>query len=237
MPWFLQQHNCRVDLKEGVLHIATEQVPLQQPRTSKPTCCRSTPITLPLNSEVIVPAKVETQWTRWAVFQCGGTETVLTHRGILVGRILVYLERGDIPVWMINPVPAATAYSERNSTCYLLCRQLWNQSKVMWVYLILCQPMWGCCMREQHPNPTSFHPKDNSCIPSYLTMPIFSPRGRKIWDKLSPSSTTSMLAMHSHWGKHQEDYYLPSEKKPRRLMEVWHNKNRTTVLGPLPWCS
>ena len=27
---FLQQHECRVDLKDGILHIGTEQVPLQQ---------------------------------------------------------------------------------------------------------------------------------------------------------------------------------------------------------------
>ena len=37
---FLQQHDCRVNLKEGVLHIGTEQVPLEQPRVTKPTCCR-----------------------------------------------------------------------------------------------------------------------------------------------------------------------------------------------------
>ena len=28
---FLQQHDCQVDLKEGVLHIGDEEVPLQQP--------------------------------------------------------------------------------------------------------------------------------------------------------------------------------------------------------------
>ena len=102
---FLQQHDCRVDLKEGVLHIGTEQVPLQQPRVTKPTYCRcytTTPITIPPSSEMIVPTKVEAEWIRWAVLQPEETETTLTHRGILVGRTLVDLQRGNIPVRLMN---------------------------------------------------------------------------------------------------------------------------------------
>ena len=102
---FLQQHNCRVDLKEGVLHIGTEQVPLQQPRVTKPTCCRcytTTPITIPPTSEMIVPTKAEAEWIRWAVLQPEETETTLAHRGILVGRTLVDLQRGNIPVRLMN---------------------------------------------------------------------------------------------------------------------------------------
>ena len=59
---FLQQHDCQVDLKEGVLHIGDEEVPLQQPRATEPTCYRcysTTSVTIPPNSEMIVPAKVE----------------------------------------------------------------------------------------------------------------------------------------------------------------------------------
>ena len=58
---FLQQHNCQVDLKEGVLHTGNEEVPLQQPRVTEPHCCRcytTNSITIPPNSEMIVPATV-----------------------------------------------------------------------------------------------------------------------------------------------------------------------------------
>ena len=105
---FLQQHNCQVDLKEGVLHIGNEEVPLQQPRATEPICCRcytTTSVTISPVSKMIVPASVEGEWrknSKWAVLQPEGAEMTLNQQGVLIGKTLVDLQRGDIPVRMMN---------------------------------------------------------------------------------------------------------------------------------------
>ena len=82
----------------GYYTLQLNKSPLQQPRVIN-TC---TPITIPPNSEMIVPARVQTEWSRWAVLQPDETETLFTHRGTLVGRTLVNLMRGVIPMWTMN---------------------------------------------------------------------------------------------------------------------------------------
>lgn len=101
---FLQLHNCQVNLKEGVLHIGNEEVSLQQPQVIEPICCRcytTSSITIPPNSEMIVQAKMQGEWrksSKWAVLQAVESEITLAHQGVLVGKTLVNLQRGDVPV-------------------------------------------------------------------------------------------------------------------------------------------
>ena len=105
---FLQQHNCQVDLKKGVLHIGNEEVPLQQSQATETACCRcytATPVTIPPNSEMVVRAKVEGEWrkcSKWAMLQPDDNEATLTSRGVLVGKTLVDLQTRDVPVRMVN---------------------------------------------------------------------------------------------------------------------------------------
>lgn len=105
---FLQQHNCQVDLKKGILHIGNEEVPLQQSRVTEPTCCRcytTSSINIPPNSEMIVPAKVGGELrktTKWAVLQPEKPENMLVNRGVLVGKTFVDLQREEVPVRMMN---------------------------------------------------------------------------------------------------------------------------------------
>ena len=122
---FLQQHNCQVDLKEGVLHIGNEEVPLQQPRATEPICCRcytTTSVTISPVSKMIVPASVEGEWrknSKWAVLQPEGAEMTLNQQGVLIGKTLVDLQRGDIPVRMMNlsQQPQHIQQGTRLATC------------------------------------------------------------------------------------------------------------------------
>ena len=104
---FLQCHDCQVNLKEGVLHIGNEEVPLQKPSISEPACyrcCAKTSVTIPPLSEIIVPACVDGEWkadsSRWAILQ--PEKAILPRTGVLIGKTLVDLQRGDIPVRMLN---------------------------------------------------------------------------------------------------------------------------------------
>ena len=60
---FLQKHECLVDLKRKILQVRNEEIPLIKGRRSTiPSCCRvvsQTAVTLPPQSEVVIPAKVQ----------------------------------------------------------------------------------------------------------------------------------------------------------------------------------
>ena len=102
----LKCNDCQVNLKEGELHIGNEEVPLQQPQVSEPSCCRccaSATIMLPPYSESIVQAKVEGDWTttgKWVMLQAD--KSTLARNGVLVGKTLVDLQKQVIPVRLLN---------------------------------------------------------------------------------------------------------------------------------------
>ena len=59
---FLQKYECLVDLKNKILQIGNEEVLLIKGRRPDPTCCRvvsEMAVTLPPQSEVVIPAKVQ----------------------------------------------------------------------------------------------------------------------------------------------------------------------------------
>ena len=93
---FLQSHSCLVDLKEGILRIGEEEVPLHTPQVSEPNCyrcCTKSSVTLPPRSETVIPARVEGEWMqdgRGAILQ---PETkVFSQNGVMVGKTLVDLQ-------------------------------------------------------------------------------------------------------------------------------------------------
>ena len=67
--------SCQVNLKEGVLQIGKEEVPLSTPQVLEPNCyrcCAESSMMLPPKSETLVPARVEGEWKRdskWALLQ------------------------------------------------------------------------------------------------------------------------------------------------------------------------
>ena len=60
---FLQKHECLVDLKRKILQVRNKEILLIKGRRSTiPSCCRvvsETAVTLPPQSEVVIPAKVQ----------------------------------------------------------------------------------------------------------------------------------------------------------------------------------
>ena len=85
---FLQSHGCLVNLKEGVLQIREEEVPLHTPQVSEPSCyrcCVEFSVTLPPKSETLVLAWVKGEWkqdSRWAVLQ--PEKAVFSQTGVMV---------------------------------------------------------------------------------------------------------------------------------------------------------
>ena len=103
---FLEHHGCQVDLKQGILLIAEEEVPLQQPRKdAEPSCCRviaQDTVNLSPRSETIVPACLVDfkGGTRWGVLSPGPEQCCLDD--LLIGKTLVDLEQERVPVRVLN---------------------------------------------------------------------------------------------------------------------------------------
>ena len=103
---FLQAHSCLVNLKEGILQIGEEEVPLHTPQVSELSCyrcCAKSSVTLPPHSETLVPGQVEGVWKqdgRWAVLQ--PEQTVFAQTGVMVGKTLVDLQGEHVPVRLLN---------------------------------------------------------------------------------------------------------------------------------------
>ena len=103
---FLPAHGCQVNLKEGVLQIGEEAVPLSTPQVLEPSCyccCAESSVTLPPKSETLVPARVEGEWkldSKWALLQ--PEKTVFSQTSVTVGKTLVDLQGEQVPVRLLN---------------------------------------------------------------------------------------------------------------------------------------
>ena len=99
------KHDCRVDLRDGVLHIKEEEIPLLRPgELWPPTCCRVVSggcVTVPPNSELLVPGTVVdvSGDFRWGLLepiqQCQVAD-------LAVGKTLVELHHPTVPVRVLN---------------------------------------------------------------------------------------------------------------------------------------
>ena len=102
---YLQQHSCQVDLGEGILHVAGEEVPLHRPQIPRPVCqqCNAkNSVTIPSLSETIVPGQVHGDLSscRWVLLEPGTIS--LSHTGVLVGKTLLDMQRDEVPVRLMN---------------------------------------------------------------------------------------------------------------------------------------
>ena len=103
---FLQKYECLVDLKKKILQIGNEEVPLVKGRRpSTPTCCRvvsETAVTLPPQSEVVIPAKVQESNPKfsWGIIQSDSSARL--NQPVLVCRALVDVEHPTVPVRVMN---------------------------------------------------------------------------------------------------------------------------------------
>ena len=105
---FLVSHGCQVDLKDGILYLGQEEIPLTQPNpdvVGQLQCYRTivaSSVSLPPHSETIVPARVEGLRgpERWGVLEGVGHDG--RDVGMLVGRTLVDLRQQEVPVRMMN---------------------------------------------------------------------------------------------------------------------------------------
>ncbi len=102
---FLEKHNSTVDLKEGVLHLCGEEVPLQIPgQQTIPTCCRVVSagcVTLPTHSESVIAATLAGAPVdvKWGVMEPTRQFPVAD---LLVAKTLVTLKNARVPVRVLN---------------------------------------------------------------------------------------------------------------------------------------
>ncbi len=103
---FLQAHGCQVDVRDGVLHVGGEEVPLGKPSTTPTrTCCRIVAqgsITVPPFSEAIISAKLldTPDGGKWGIVE---PDRHAVHAvSLLVGKTLVDVRKAGIPVRVLN---------------------------------------------------------------------------------------------------------------------------------------
>ena len=110
---FLERHGCQVDLKRGILLIAEEEVPLQQPRKdTEPSSCRviaQDTVNLSPRSETIVPACLVDfkSGTRWGVLSPGPEQCCLDD--LLIGKTLLDFEQERVPGRDLETSPSHVA--------------------------------------------------------------------------------------------------------------------------------
>jgi hypothetical protein len=101
---FLEKYGCHVCLKDRILVIGNQQIPLTCSSPDIPRCCRviaKESCTVEPWTEAIVPGQVISRGqSRWGVL---GDNTSRIEFGLLVGRCLIDLEKDTVPVRVLNP--------------------------------------------------------------------------------------------------------------------------------------
>ena len=105
---FLTPHQCVVDLKNNMLTVGREQVPLRMPRQiTVPTCCKVTLedcVNLPPFSETVTCASIQHRPSSmvWGILEPSEDVQSKTLDGLLVGRALVDTGAERVPVRLLN---------------------------------------------------------------------------------------------------------------------------------------
>jgi predicted aspartyl protease len=105
----LEPLGCVVNLKDSILLIGDEEVPLQRidSRHSSPPCYRAVldeTVNLPPHSESLVPVKIEglqSTKDKWGILEPSG-DGFRGVTGVVTGRTLVDLEQPSVPVRVLN---------------------------------------------------------------------------------------------------------------------------------------
>lgn len=105
---FLVSHESQVDLKDNILYIGEEEVPLTRPGVmlSQPQCYRAftaETVSVALYFEAVLSTQVMGLGgnERWGIVEATGGDGQ-TVEGVLVGRTLVDLQRPEVPVRVMN---------------------------------------------------------------------------------------------------------------------------------------
>ena len=103
---FLALHECLVNLREDVLYIGDEEVPLVKSRSSPDSHCYKTvlvkSVSIPPRTEMVVSARIEglVGNERWGLVE--PVATLRRQEPLLVGRTLVDLQHSEVPVRLMN---------------------------------------------------------------------------------------------------------------------------------------
>ena len=100
---FLRKHEGLLNLKDDVLQLGTQEVPLNC--TSESVCCQcvaNVTVSVPPMSEMLIPARIDGDTTdnRWLLLEPENIS--LSHAGILVGKTLVDIRHKEVPVRVLN---------------------------------------------------------------------------------------------------------------------------------------
>ena len=106
---FLEPLGCVVNLKDSILSIGDEEVPLRRVKSqaSNPPCYRAVldeTVNLPPHSESLVPVKIEglqSTKDKWGILEPSG-DALHGIAGVMAGRTLVDLEQPTVPVRVLN---------------------------------------------------------------------------------------------------------------------------------------
>ena len=104
---FLMKHNCLVDLKESMLSIHNQQIPLQCPKETTLNCCKVSlddSIDLPPMSETVASARILDRPSNsgWGILELENGLSIKPKDGLLVGRMLVNLNAERVSIHLMN---------------------------------------------------------------------------------------------------------------------------------------
>ena len=101
-----QTTQSSVDLREGILYLGEEEIPLQYVPSLGELVCQhcfaSISVTVPPFSEMLIPARINplTASDKWYLLEPSNAS--LPSEGILVGKTLVDTQHDEVPVRVLN---------------------------------------------------------------------------------------------------------------------------------------
>ena len=108
---FLELHGCMLDLRDSVLHINGDEVPMQKTESCSAASAKAyhavldTSISLPPHSECVAPASVEgllSSELKWGILEPQTKDATCALQGLIVGRTLVDLHQSTAVVRLMN---------------------------------------------------------------------------------------------------------------------------------------
>ena len=220
---FLMLHGCQVDVKDGVLCLGREEIPLSKPSAGalEQHCYRAVvarPVSLPPHSEVIVPARIEglSGGERWGILESAVT-TSQDATPVLVGRTLVDLQRQEVPVRVMNLTHEPRRL--RKGAALAQCEELMS----------ICQPDVGgaSCQKTLPTHLVALHEQGTADLSESESQQV---RGLLV-EFADVFSEGPMDLGRTDLVKHhiRTDGANPIRQRPRRLPYVWREEARKAV--------
>jgi len=108
---FLELHSCRLDLRDSVLYLNGDEIPLLKTGNCSVASAKTyravldTTISLPPHSECVAPARVEglqSSELKWGILEPQIKDATCALQGLIVGRTLVDLHQSTAVVRLMN---------------------------------------------------------------------------------------------------------------------------------------